>query len=393
MAPSSTPTKTTQNSWKSQSGEDYLQLVSATGTIQSWIDSTGTPQGNLAGGGSGITGTIAVNQIAFGTNSNTIGGTNDFKWESGAFSATSVGFTVSDSNAINISESGSGGTTITDSGGTGITIQDTGGGIIDITGDDEIDIINVGSGGMSIGDNSSVGMSIVEQGSGGIDIGSTGHGLFQITSNGGLDLSDDNTAGLLIAETGPGSLFLRTTSASSGPGIMLENDATTGGIELNNTNGSSGTLITDSGGAGIAIQNTNADASPGIIIQDTVGDGIEILGSATGPTNGVLIQDSGTGSLAIGVQIFAATDISIHASHFNNNPSDADIQGHISSVSGTTVSYSYATAFSDTPTVVVTPTTNAGAFYLSASSNTGFTVTYGTAGAQTFNYIVIGNPS
>jgi len=67
--------------------------------------------------------------------------------------------------------------------------------------------------------------------------------------------------------------------------------------------------------------------------------------------------------------------------------------GTLTQTGGTSVSVKYATAYTSTPIVVVTPTSNAGAFYLSASSTTGFTITYGTSGTQTFNYHVIGNPS
>ena len=72
---------------------------------------------------------------------------------------------------------------------------------------------------------------------------------------------------------------------------------------------------------------------------------------------------------------------------------NADMQGNITSASGTTVSKTFATNYTSTPIVTVTPTTNAGAFYLSSVSNSGFTITYATSGAQTFNYHVIGNPS
>lgn len=64
------------------------------------------------------------------------------------------------------------------------------------------------------------------------------------------------------------------------------------------------------------------------------------------------------------------------------------VSGTISSSAGTTVSYSYSGTYATTPTVVVSPTTNAGAFYLSSSTTTGFTVTYATSGAQSFNYKV-----
>ena len=67
--------------------------------------------------------------------------------------------------------------------------------------------------------------------------------------------------------------------------------------------------------------------------------------------------------------------------------------GTLTETGGTTVSVIYTTAYTSTPIVVVTPTSNAGAFYISASSTTGFTVTYSSSGTQTFNYHVIGNPT
>ncbi len=73
---------------------------------------------------------------------------------------------------------------------------------------------------------------------------------------------------------------------------------------------------------------------------------------------------------------------------------NTDFQGSISSGAsppGTTVSKTFAVSYALTPTVIVTPTTDAGAFYLSSVSNSGFTITYANSGAQTFNYIVIGN--
>jgi hypothetical protein len=67
--------------------------------------------------------------------------------------------------------------------------------------------------------------------------------------------------------------------------------------------------------------------------------------------------------------------------------------GTLTQTGGTSVSVVYAFAYANTPTVVVTPTSNAGAFYLSASSTTGFTITYSNSGTQTFNYMVMGNPN
>jgi hypothetical protein len=59
--------------------------------------------------------------------------------------------------------------------------------------------------------------------------------------------------------------------------------------------------------------------------------------------------------------------------------------------SGTTASHTFTTAFSSTPQCTATPTSNAGAFYLSALSTSAFTITYATSGAQTFGVICIGS--
>ena len=74
------------------------------------------------------------------------------------------------------------------------------------------------------------------------------------------------------------------------------------------------------------------------------------------------------------------------------NSSNADVQGNITSISGTTVTRTFGTPYSNIPTVVVTPKTNAGTYFISAISATGFTITYSTSGAQAFSYIVMGNP-
>lgn len=47
-------TKRAANVWQVESGEDFLQLMSSDGGVKSWIDSSGSPQGNLfAAGGTG----------------------------------------------------------------------------------------------------------------------------------------------------------------------------------------------------------------------------------------------------------------------------------------------------------------------------------------------------
>src|SRR5208282_5761875 len=59
----------------------------------------------------------------------------------------------------------------------------------------------------------------------------------------------------------------------------------------------------------------------------------------------------------------------------------------------TSVTVTYVVAYTNTPFVTVTPTSNCGAWYVSAQSTAGFTITYATSGTMTFNYLVIGNQS
>jgi len=44
------PSKSAQNVWTTEGGQDFLQLRSSNGSFLAWIDSTGTGQGALSGG-------------------------------------------------------------------------------------------------------------------------------------------------------------------------------------------------------------------------------------------------------------------------------------------------------------------------------------------------------
>ena len=69
------PTRTAQNVWTTENQKDYLQLISgeAGGAILSWIDYTGTPQGNLASGGG------AVSSV-FGRTGAVVAANNDYSF-------------------------------------------------------------------------------------------------------------------------------------------------------------------------------------------------------------------------------------------------------------------------------------------------------------------------
>lgn len=63
--------------WENNGADDYLQLVSPTGSILGWIDPHGILSGSLASGGGTIGGSIAATQVAFGSGVNTISGSSN----------------------------------------------------------------------------------------------------------------------------------------------------------------------------------------------------------------------------------------------------------------------------------------------------------------------------
>ena len=121
----------------------------------------------------------------------------------------------------------------------------------------------------------------------------------------------------------------------------------------------------------------------------TVGDTVNL--SASGWTAG-----SGLASTVATVASVTSTTVMV-LTYVSGGPWVAGTYtaqtGTLAQTGGTSVSVKYAVAYTSTPTVVVTPTSNTGAFYISASSTTGFTITYANSGTQTFNYMVMGNPT
>jgi hypothetical protein len=126
------------------------------------------------------------------------------------------------------------------------------------------------------------------------------------------------------------------------------------------------------------VQIGSNGAAGNLFFQPGTSSGRVFVRNASGSTNLFYVDDNGNVTF-IG--------------HLNTGAANGDVSGSISSASGTTVSKTFAVPYASTPTIVVTPTTNAGAFYLSAVSASAFTITYATSGAQTFNYHVVGNPN
>ena len=64
--------------------------------------------------------------------------------------------------------------------------------------------------------------------------------------------------------------------------------------------------------------------------------------------------------------------------------------GTVKSTSGVTATWVYKTGFLVVPTLTIVPLSNAGAYYVSSSTTQGFTITYATSGAQSFNFAAVG---
>ena len=80
--------------------------------------------------------------------------------------------------------------------------------------------------------------------------------------------------------------------------------------------------------------------------------------------------------------------------HFVTQAAANDMAGTFTVSASTTGSVTFTTNYTSTPAIVLTPqTTGLTSWFLSAVSNSGFTVTVAPSGTYTFAYIVIGNPS
>jgi hypothetical protein len=184
-------------------------------------------------------------------------------------------------------------------------------------------------------------------------------------------------------------------SGSSGQATVKVQSAGASNVALGFTGGSAGI------GPGINGANTLSINASGSLFANFTAAGVQapVLGMfGWGSLNTVATLDTAisrvsAGVIGVGTGAQGSVAGALQLNKLYGPSANSDLQGTITSVSGTTVSKTFAVNYTSTPIVTVTPTTNAGAFYLSAVSNSGFTVTYGTSGAQTFNYHTIGNPN
>jgi hypothetical protein len=183
------------------------------------------------------------------------------------------------------------------------------------------------------------------------------------------------------------------TGLVAGAAIVISGITTTGFTQLNGTwtiNGTpSGSTVNITGSGWATESNTSLNA--GSTLTQTPGTYTALL---VNPTETAVPSVAANLNMLLDLQVGGSRKWGItNNGHEIRGSANNDGNGSVSSASGTTVSVVYAVAYNSAPTVVVTPTTNAGAFYISASSASGFTITYASSGAQTFNYMVVGNPN
>ncbi len=189
----------------------------------------------------------------------------------------------------------------------------------------------------------------------------------------------------LTTETWLNGQTVKVSSVVANTSITFT-DLTTHGTQA--THSDTGTVACNYVTFALTHANITGSADTGTVLEQSTGlyTGILVNPTETATAPGLhMLYDAQVG----GTRVWGITNKGHEIVGSANN----DRAGAITSASGTTVSKTYSVNYGSTPVVVVTPTTNAGAFYLSASSTSGFTITYATSGAQTFNYIVIGNPN
>jgi hypothetical protein len=161
-------------------------------------------------------------------------------------------------------------------------------------------------------------------------------------------------------------------------------------------------IVATSGTTGIAnVAGTFAPTSgTGNFVALAVSPTIDQTSSASGNYTALLVNSTETAVLGanpsnklLDLQVGGTSKFTVNNKGHVNNPS-ADFSGQLAISSSTTGSVTYGTAYTSTPTVIITPV-NPGSvtFTLTATTSTGFTVTASSSGTYTVNYIVIGNPS
>jgi len=208
--------------------------------------------------------------------------------------------------------------------------------------------------------------------------------------SGSLKLTNENVYGILSV-VGDGTttdtvLTFPNLGAGQGNGLWVDSGGTTYNVlAFSVTN----VPLFAIGGASAGQQPSTVWAS-----------GVTAGWSSTATLHGTLdtgISRLSAGVLGIGTGAATSTAGSLVAANVQStkllsNSANSDMQGVITGTT-TTAAKSYSSAYTNTPVVIVCPLTTVSTFYLSTTSTTGFTVTYGPSESASFNYMVVGNPT
>lgn len=119
--------------------------------------------------------------------------------------------------------------------------------------------------------------------------------------------------------------------------------------------------------------------------------GNTLILKTTTPSAGVYIAPGGTARVGIG-----STGMTFEQTgdHFTNAAANSDLAGTIVITSATSVSQTFATAYTAAPVCVLTPTSNPGSLtWWVTTTTTSVTANLSASGTVTFNYICMGNPN
>lgn len=279
----------------------------------------------------------------------------------------------------------------------------------------DTNIVDDGSGHFTIAAGSTSTSSLV--------VGSGGPGLFQVAASqlgiqtssngGGFRIYNGTTAlgGILgisanpdfSIQTGPNPskvvLAGNVSTSTSAPVVLLGNGSTFGSLTFTGTSGNQQGVNFGNGATGgvgnLVFNPTSGSASFTAV---SVLPQINQTGGANGAYTALLINTTetsvgGTGRL-LDTQVGGSTKFAINNKGNIFTAGTNSVASTIATSSSTTVTVTFTNAFTSTPVCTLTPqTTGLTSWYVSAISNTAFTITVSPSGTYTFAYHCMGNPN
>lgn len=204
----------------------------------------------------------------------------------------------------------------------------------------------------------------------------SGQQQFPGANSGGVSLTPSGTSQTITP--GDTTSVPLTIVGASGTSVDLFDVEVNGGSKAFSSN-NLGTVFQIGAGAGGATINCSPGGGNCIIAPSA--NGITLLGG--GGAGSVTFRTNNTIGIGVGV-----TSPGVH---LTLNAANEDIAGTLT-CSGGTISKTFSTAYTSTPTILIEDDTTIGGARVSAKSNTAFTVTC-TGATDAITYFTIGNPN